>query len=499
MMKISAIVVMVVAAIGCGPGQRDNGSCTPGQLQCNGLVLQTCVGGEFSDSQTCANACSPSLGCTLCVAETGTCMGNVSHACNSDGTGYVDTTCDPDEGMTCDTNSGLCTGQCAPQNLGTSYIGCDYWPTVTGNTVGTDFDFAVAIANTTNEAAMVTIEGGALTTPMVITVAANKVAIQNLPWVPSLKLCDATETDGCETVSPASQTPHGAYHVKSTAPVTVYQFNSLEYSKNDEFSYSNDASLLLPSTVWRGKYFAAAWGPLETGIGAYPGELAVTAMNDGTTVTINAKAATDAAGGAPSFTSGVGQTVMLNAGDVIEIASTTGDLTGSEIDSDKPVQVISGHYCADVPDGTAACDHLEESMFPVDTLGTTYMINAPAVTSIPAGKVETIRVIATAANTTLTYDPPQAGAPTTIANAGDFITIPSTAASFQIMSTQKVLVVQYMEGQDAGGDTGDPAMALAVPMEQFRTDYLFHAPVSYDSNYVDVTAPTGATVMLSNT
>ena len=493
--RLAFLIVMVGGfVVGCGPGSRDNGSCTPGQLQCNGLVLQTCVGGEFTDSQTCANACTPALGCTLCVADTGTCTGNVSHACNDGGTGFVDTTCDPAEGMTCDANSGLCTGQCAPQNLGTSYIGCDYYPTVTGNTAGTEFDFAIAIANTTNADATVTIDGGAMGTPTVITVPANKVTIEDLPWVDTLKLCSAVQTDGCiGSVAPSTMMAKGAYHVRSTAPITVYQFNSLEYQKNGDFSYSNDASLLLPSTVWRGKYFAAAWQQLA---GENPSELAVTAMNDGTTVTINARAATTAGTGVPAFTSGVGQTVMLNAGDVIEITSQTGDLTGSEIDSDKPVQVISGHYCADIPDGVAACDHIEESIFPVDTLGTNYMINAPAVAELPTGKVEVVRVIATASNTSLTYNPPQAGAPTTIANPGDFIEIPSTSASFQIMSTEKVLVAQYMEGQEAGGDTGDPAMALAVPMEQFRTDYLFHAPVTYDFNYVDVTAPMGATVML---
>jgi hypothetical protein len=187
---------------------------------------------------------------------------------------------------------------------------------------------------------------------------------------------------------------------------------------------------------------------------------------------------------------------MLSAGDVLEIASITGDLTGSLIDSTQPVQLISGHYCADVPDGVAACDHLEESMFPVDTLGTHYLINAPAVTTIPAGKVEVIRVIATADNTNLTYDPPVSGAPATIPTAGSFIEIPSTAQSFQITADQKVLVAQYMEGQDAGGNTGDPAMTLAVPVEQFRSSYLFHAPTSYESNYVDVTAPMGANVSL---
>lgn len=135
-------------------------------------------------------------------------------------------------------------------------------------------------------------------------------------------------------------------------------------------------------------------------------------------------------------------------------------------------------------------------MFSIDALGRRYMVNAPAVTTIPQGKVQQVRIIATQPNTTLTYDPPQAGAPTTIAAAGSFVELKNTNASFLIEASEKVLVAQYMSGQSAGGNTGDPAMALAVPVEQFRTNYLFHAPTNYESNYVDVIAPTGATVTL---
>src|SRR5262249_4267553 len=110
------------------------------------------------------------------------------------------------------------------------------------------------------------------------------------------------------------------------------------------------------------------------------------------------------------------------------------------------------------------------------------VVNAPAVTSIPTGKVEVIRVIATSDNTNLTYNPPQSGAPATIAHAGDFVEIQNNAGSFEITADQKVLVAQYMEGQDAGGGTGDRALALGVRVEQSRTDYLSQAPPSYESN-----------------
>ena len=53
-----------------------------------------------------------------------------------------------------------------------------------------------------------------------------------------------------------------------------------------------------------------------------------------------------------------------------------------------------------------------------------------------------------------------------------------------------------MQGQAAGGNSGDPAMALAVATEQYRSKYLIHAPTNYESNYVNITAKMGSTVNL---
>ena len=497
-----AVVGWLVAALGCGPSQRSSGgdagnTCVDGQRVCEGNTLRTCTGGEYQDTETCPMACAPDLGCVVCVPGTGTCNGNVSNACNATGTGYEETTCDPAQGMTCDANTGQCTGPCAPQNLGSSYIGCEYFPTVTGNMVSSNYNFAVAIANTSGGVAMVTIEGGALTMPLVVPVQPNSVKVQTLPWQAQLKLCSGPSWTNCSggVQMDAALVAKGAYHLRSTQPVTVYQFNPLDYSlpAAGEPSYSNDASLLLPTNVWRANYYVASW---QHAAGTNPGLLAVTARYDSTAVTITAKAATAAAQGAPAFAVDTPQTVMLNAGDVLEISTRTGDLTGSLVAADKAVQVIGGHYCANVPDGTGFCDHLEESMFSIDALGRRYIVSPPAVTTIPAGKVRAVRIIATQPNTTLTYDPPQANAPTTIAQAGQFVEIPNTTASFLVEASEKILVAQYMTGQAAGGGTGDPAMALAVPVEQFRTSYLFHAPTNYESNYVDVTAPMAAQVML---
>src|SRR5206468_3814219 len=101
------------------------------------------------------------------------------------------------------------------------------------------------------------------------------------------------------------------------------------------------------------------------------------------------------------------------------------------------------------------------------------------------GKVEVVRIVATEAGTTLSYDPPQSGAGTTLAQPGDFVEIDGNDQTFRIQATHKVLVAQYMEGQTVGETqletgTGDPAMALAVPVAQYRASYLFHAPINYE-------------------
>ncbi len=498
-MRLHAIAFALIIGA-CGPGsERPPIPCTDGAQQCMGNELQVCTNGKFTNSQSCPSACDDHLGCVLCKPGTGTCMGEVSHACNDDGQGYTDITCDPLEGETCG-SAGVCEGACSPQALGQTYLGCDYYPTVTGNPVEQSYDFAVVVSNTTSTDATITIDGGALMAPDTFTAPAGKAIQHNLPWVPSLKLCLNTDVGLCTASAHQGDVmaPKGAYHLRSTQPVTVYQFNPIEYTKSgaNGNSYSNDASLLFPTTAWRTDHYVATWN--NTG-NVHPSLLAVTAMYDGTTVTINAKSATMADMGAPAFPANTPTPVMLNAGDVIQIGTAAGDLTGSRVQSDKPVQVIGAHYCADVPDGAGYCDHLEEVMLPLDAMGANYVVNAPAVTTIPNGKVEEIRIVATEANTSLTYDPPQTGAPTTIANPGDFISIMENAQSFKVSANHKILVAQFMEGSTVAGGTGDPSMALAVPIEQFRTQYLFLAPTTYETNYVDVTAPVGANITLDGT
>ena len=137
-------------------------------------------------------------------------------------------------------------------------------------------------------------------------------------------------------------------------------------------------------------------------------------------------------------------------------------------------------------------------MFPIEALATEYIVVPPVlVPNDQLEKAQVVRVIAADDNTTLTFEPDQP-VNKTLANAGDFVEIVSTTAKFKVSSDKKILVAQYMVGQSAGFGTSDPAMLVAVATEQYRTDYLFHAPTGWSANYVDIIAPDGAVVTVDD-
>ena len=461
-----------------GDDSTGGGPCGAGDIVCDGTTAQTCDGmGGFSSETPCPKQCADGVGCVECVPGSFQCVGQVSQLCNEQGSGYADhQDCDPVQGLSCDPNSGQCTGACAALDS-LSYIGCDYYPVVTQQLdayVGGN-PYAVAVANTTAQPASITITrgGNPVANDMV---PANSVKAIPLPWVNELAL----------GTGPSSLVVDGAYRLRSNQPVTVYQYNPLNAD------VTNDASLMLPVNTWTGNYVAASW-PYWI---AYPGWVSVTARFDGTTVTVKAPKGgqpTQAGGGIDGAGNGV---VVMNEGDVLQVLSAGGgDLTGTLVNADKPIQVLGGHECTNVPIEITACDHLEEAMFPIETLATEYIVVPPSQESGNAEKAVIVRVIASEANTTLTFDPDQPAAKL-LANAGDFVELPMSIAKYVVKADKKILVAEYMVGQDAGYGTSDPAMVLAVPSAQYRTSYLFYAQPGWSSNYVDIIAPAGSAVQV---
>ena len=477
-------------------------ACPADTVICEGNTAKVCDGvGGFKSMEMCPNLCIEPVGCVTCMPGATQCNGNVAQKCSDDGMMWQDVeNCDALQGLMCDPMAGACSGACTQAKLGTSYIGCDYYPTTLANLHETqpwNFFYAVVVANTTDQMATVTITKGANQVTQT-TVGPNTAKVIQLPYVNELVKPTINEA------GPSLVVVDGSYRLRSNQPVTVYQYEPLDYQSGNLFSFTNDASLLLPVNTWTGNYVIASRNHWVISGFNLPGFYAVVARFDNTKVTLAPSATgkiVNAGGGVAANGTGV---VTLNEGDVLEVFTQSGggvpdvsDLTGTIINADKPVEVFGGHKCTQVPVGTQACDRLEEAMLPIETLSKKYIVTPPL---IPTGgnvpKPQMVRVIATEDATTISYDPVQNGAPTMLAKAGDFFEIAKTGNDFEISSDKKVMVSQYMQGQQAGGNSGDPAMALAVATEQYRSKYLIHAPINYESNYVNITAPTGSAITL---
>jgi hypothetical protein len=424
--------------------------------------------------------------------------------CDGDGMGYIEEYCDPLLGIFCNPDTGLCEGDCSSEALGSSYIGCEYYAVVTANLLRYDFDFAVVLANASESGtASVTIDGGELIAPEEFEIPPDSVHVQYLPWDFDLKVCPFSDFSGICNAPPDDGVfkADGAYHIRSTLPVTVYQFSPLDYTDGDiMFSYTNDASLLLPVNALTGSYVIPSWPFFMYADNPYPSMMTIVGTQDDTSVAVTPRA-TAGGGSMGVFPADVETSVTLNAGDALELLSGTGDLTGSLVEADKPIAIVAGHYATNIPTNQGSQDHLEEQVFPFETLSSSYVVAAPAVPALPDGKERFIRVIAAQEDTTITYEPDIPSAETSLAFVGDFAEIPQHVGDHLITADKKVIVVQYMESGYAGlpdevDPIGDPAMALAVATDQYRTSYLFHAPANYETNYVNVVAPVDAEVTL---
>lgn len=577
--------LLLAGVVGCDPGTRPPGRdgsvgdaggpvmCTPGNpgLICIGTRSVMCNDdGSEGTSTDCATSGQVCVGgrCAACAPNSFSCAGNDVQRCNADGSGFETiATCDPATGTMCNSSTGSCSSPCQDAASSNSYIGCEYWPTPAINGVYEGFDFAVVVTNPQSAPADITVtRNGSMV--QTVQVAPGAVETIRLPWIPAIKEPGVPDADMIPR--PRSVLARGAaYRLTSTLPVTAYQFNPLEYrisgdcpdAGNDQagdnqcFSFTNDASLLLPAHVLTGNYIAAAFPTrhqhvtIDTGtstVDAYtatPGFVAIVGVGDApvmVNVNLRAYTAQSEDGQVSAGSPGQMQTYMLNPGDVLQLASaeppstsctpvstdtqdrvcsgTLGlpipctytyeycdvspdyDLTGTEIRATGPVMVISGHECAFVPNNRWACDHLEESMFPLDTWGDSFIVSA----SEPLrGEPNLIRIVSGADNNALTFDPPSAHSSVTLSR-GESIEF-ETREDFQVTgSAGAILVSQFLVGQDYDGigssgamGQGDPAMSFAIPTEQFRTEYTFLAPDTFERSFVNVTAPAGAEVTIA--
>jgi hypothetical protein len=295
-----------------------------------------------------------------------------------------------------------------------------------------------------------------------------------------------------------------AFHITSNVPVVAYQM--LPYGGGS--ARVTGATLLLPTNVWGNNYLAAnayqrpvllvgdgGFDAAVDGLERAGPSMVVLASNDDTHVTIDPVTAIVAGAGVPPTTRNHPITYTLDQGQYLQLTQLV-ELSGSPIQSDKPVAVIAGATLMDIPiTQSQRADHGEQMIPPVQALGNEYVGVRYRTRSPPIEESVPWRLIGAVDGTTLTFDPPQPGAPTTI-NARQVIEI-NEPGPFVVSSQDNAhpfYFAQYMTGGFPFSGVGDPEYVNVISPAQYLSRYTFFTDPTYpETNLVVVRALDKAT------
>ena len=194
------------------------------------------------------------------------------------------------------------------------------------------------------------------------------------------------------------------------------------------------------------------------------------------------------------------------------ISITNADLTGTLVRGSRPLVVISGHQCGQVPAELATCDHMAVQIPPHTTWGYTFLLNP--LSGRRSGDLYRFATLLDNTDITITCvdvgrTTPTVDYTTTLnsaqgSNWGQFETHAAACHSPYIPrycyleSTNPVIVAQYSYGftRDVvcNGELGDPFLTLIPPVVQYLNAYHL-VPVIFSSGpfinrFFSVSVPT---------
>ncbi len=482
-----------------------------GDFECN--YGKTCVDGECQTR--------------LCLEGAGKCLDEETILlCNKAGTAYSDQKKCADISPKTICQEGACIPICEQTSKEASYIGCEYWAVDLDNSIdagvydAAGMPFAIVLSNTHDT----------LTADVAIYQKENSKTKKAIDFqVPPLTTRTIYLPDKCYeggitcaaaySVNGTTITP-SAYYIKSDLPITAAQFNPL----NNEEVYSNDASLLFPTTAIGKRYMIMGRRQHYDDMHAF---MTVVATQPGQTEVVVKSTCKIMSGldksQKPIYAMKKGdiQTFYLDQFDVLNLETSQigDDPTGSVITADKNIAVFSGNEATSIPETdpiTCCADHIEHQQYPMGAWGKKYN----AVKLKPRGKERDLwRILARTDETHVSFttrctgdkncktDSPILDTGAIVLNNGQWIDILSTE-SFSVEANAPILLGQFMAGQndpidiETGTQTpdwagiGDPAYLIGVPIEQYRTHYQFLVPEKYKKDYITVIAPADSQVTL---
>ena len=176
------------------------------------------------------------------------------------------------------------------------------------------------------------------------------------------------------------------------------------------------------------------------------------------------------------------QTLMLGA-------SNFADITGTKIVSTKPVTVVSGHECGNIPANRGFCEHLTVQIPPTITWGQTFILSS----YINQRNKQIFGVVASEFNTSITMMCNN-NANMTL-NEGEYVQLRVSDDCF-VDSNKPILIVQLGLGSEVVG-IGDPVISIVLPVTQYVPNIVFYTPNSVrGDHYINIATTQCDTILL---
>jgi len=262
--------------------------------------------------------------------------------------------------------------------------------------------------------------------------------------------------------------------VLATTPIACYGLNNKQFTA--------DAFLALPRSVASTEYCVMAYyNSLQGGPENMSSEFAVAAFEDSTQVTITPSALTKNGNDASKPL-----TFILNAGEGVQIQAFPDtpllDMTGSTVESSKPVVVFGGSERTEIPSGYSynesgngrmSRDHLCEEIPPTSAWGFSFVTK-----NFGRDHGDIMRVLAWKNNTIVKINGKVWGAPLMKNTSRDYVFDFSNLADSNVISVESdsehtILVGMFAHSAVDQPGTGDPFLAIVPSVNQTFNDYTY--------------------------
>ena len=270
-------------------------------------------------------------------------------------------------------------------------------------------------------------------------------------------------------------------HVSSDQPIAVSALNRLSASFGEY--------LVLPChdyNITKYEYYAvnprsAGWSSQVLLVGCDNETNIIITPSEAVSLPSDTQSSTDQL---VNISKGTPHHLVLHQGQSLYFGAPLIDLTGTHIVSNKPLTVISGHECGQVPLGVGYCEHMTQQIPPTITWGKQFLL----VPFEHRQSGQYTKLVTSQTLTTLTISCNGSRTNIVIINSkgGNYTFFFNSSQYCHIQANKPIIVVLFATGGSLD-NRGDPIMILVPPIEQYSCRYDFPTFINIDFVGISVT------------